>query len=194
MKYLVQILLGVLFIYFVHNKRNISFESKSNEVLVERKVNPSTDPNQVDFYIRPIGDVSDEMLVESKKVLEDFYGYNCEIRRGINLTDEMKIENTDQIINAQATIRQLNGNTKTIFLVNKKLWYINKEVRGLTDGSTIVIRAKQSILRETLIHEVGHTLGLEHCDDLGCIMAINNDEYETGKFCKKCKNKLKTYE
>ncbi|MCW1883660.1 matrixin family metalloprotease [Luteolibacter flavescens] len=47
-------------------------------------------------------------------------------------------------------------------------------------------------LRKVAIHEVGHVTGLQHCDDLGCVMqdaeaSIATVDRETGAFCEKCK-------
>jgi predicted Zn-dependent protease len=65
-------------------------------------------------------------------------------------------------------------------------------LRGYTTlyGKSIFVRSNRSFLKETIIHEIGHTLGLDHCDDLTCIMAINNDTYDSGDFCNKCKSKI----
>jgi len=40
------------------------------------------------------------------------------------------------------------------------------------------------------IHEIGHTLGLKHCDDENCVMFFSNSIIDTDRkkasFCKKC--------
>lgn len=51
-------------------------------------------------------------------------------------------------------------------------------------------------LKNVLFHEVGHNLGLSHCDNINCIMSGENGYFDNldirGKeYCKKCKQKLK---
>ena len=57
-------------------------------------------------------------------------------------------------------------------------------------GNTVIVKGGEH-LQETVIHELGHTLGLVHCDNPKCIMATHNDAEDTGQFCEKCKNQLK---
>lgn len=49
-----------------------------------------------------------------------------------------------------------------------------------------------NILRNVIIHEVGHNLGLPHCKDIKCIMSANTGDIEklnnsNNAYCKKCK-------
>lgn len=47
------------------------------------------------------------------------------------------------------------------------------------------------------IHEIGHTLGLNHCDKNKCVMRFSNNIRETDKktkqFCKECHQKIFSY-
>jgi predicted Zn-dependent protease len=87
---------------------------------------------------------------------------------------------------------EFNSSVKTLYITEKNIEENETDLRGYTTlyGNTIVVKGKKSIMKETIVHEIGHTLGLYHCDDLTCVMAINNDEYDSGDFCNNCKNKL----
>ncbi len=47
---------------------------------------------------------------------------------------------------------------------------------------------------KTIVHEIGHSLGLPHCSDPNCIMFFSNWLGDTDRkskfFCEKCKEKL----
>ena len=60
-------------------------------------------------------------------------------------------------------------------------------VRGLTKlhGSVILMKNNPHF-EKVLIHEMGHVLGLRHCENLACVMAIRNDAEGTEKFCEQC--------
>lgn len=179
----------VIFLYekFFDNLPSIQFDVNPKNSISK---NNQSKNNHVDFYIRPLGDVDYSDLTDAVKHVENFYGYKCKIKHGVEITENMKINGTDEIINANTTIDELKSYRKTIFIVDKRLWHFNEELKGFTNGRTILVQGEKKWLKETLLHEIGHTLGLKHCDNLSCIMALNNDAYETGKFCKKCQRQL----
>ncbi len=49
--------------------------------------------------------------------------------------------------------------------------------------------ARARALKEA-VHELGHTIGLDHCDDARCVMYFSNclvdTDHKTGRFCASC--------
>ncbi|MFM7234612.1 MAG: matrixin family metalloprotease [Flavobacteriales bacterium] len=74
-----------------------------------------------------------------------------------------------------------------IFITNQMIYTEDLSVRGLTKlyGNVILLKNNPRF-DNVLIHEMGHVLGLQHCDNLECVMAIYNDAEGTEKFCSKC--------
>ena len=52
-------------------------------------------------------------------------------------------------------------------------------------------------LLKEVIHEVGHSLGLPHCEDRKCVMvfssSVDDVDYKGLEFCQSCKKVIKTY-
>ncbi len=50
-------------------------------------------------------------------------------------------------------------------------------------------------VKKELLHELGHTFGLGHCQDKGCIMSFSNSVLEVDLkglgFCSKCEGVLR---
>jgi hypothetical protein len=74
-----------------------------------------------------------------------------------------------------------------IFITNQMIYTEELSVRGLTklNGNVILLKNNPRF-DKVLIHEMGHVLGLRHCENLACVMAIHNDAEGTEKFCEQC--------
>lgn len=174
-----------------------SYDSTSSEVANQedgsKKVETTKkyyNPNQT-IIIRGLGNMDNSDLEYASSLVTEFYGYNCVIMDNVTVPESIYMR--EGVIDAhEAMVEFSNINTRTIFLTPENLYVNDMELRGYTTtyGNAVVINYDKDYLRETLIHELGHTLGLLHCDDLTCIMAINNDAYDSGDFCDNCKNKL----
>ncbi len=147
----------------------------------------SQDKRQV-FYVRGLGDVSKEDLKYTSEIIENFYGYRCVIERNVSIPKGVCFEGTNTI-NASSCVSELDSDKKTLYLTYNLLNDDNNELRGYTriNGETIIVRGDKSFMKSTIIHEIGHTLGLEHCSDMTCVMASENDAYDSGDFCNNCK-------
>ena len=170
-----------------HSCKHHSFENIS-------KVDNNNFPKR-HIVVSSLGFVNQSEIDYSIKVIEDFYGYDCSIGGIETITSDMYLNGNSSIINADFTIEKLNQiekTNKTVYLVNKEMYADNINLRGyaIRNGNTILVVADRTMLKETLIHEIGHSLGLAHCDDLTCVMAVNNDEWDRGTFCNECFRKL----
>ena len=145
--------------------------------------------------VKALGNVDESDIYDVINVIEQFYGYTAYVGTPIKLTQDLFVDGSD-IVNADACLNKFFSKEKVVYVLDKRLWRNGNYLRGYaaTNGGTVFVRGEKSYLRETTIHELGHTLGLNHCNDLSCIMAINNDQYDSGTFCRKCANQISFYE
>lgn len=166
-----------------HNR----FECINHKHTIEKQHFPKED-----ITVVPLGAVDNSDIEDAMSIIVSFYGYNCILGWAETITNDMYLNGNYSILDGDVIIRKYFSQKKVVYLIDKQLVVNGEYLRGyaVTNGGTVIVRGEKSFLRETLIHEIGHTLGLKHCSDLTCIMAENNDQYDSGTFCKKCKSQI----
>lgn len=166
--------------------------------------------------LKPVGDVEDRVLlflaIQLKKV---FYGASIKISEAIPIPISSYNSERDQYVSSLildevlsyfnpetedkvlgiADVDAYSGNLNFVFgeaYVNGKaaviyLKRLRPEFYGMGPDDGLFL---QRVLKEA-VHEIGHTLGLGHCEDPKCVMHFSNSiidtDYKDYNFCEKCK-------
>lgn len=160
-----------------------------NNLTLKNNLCPKTNET-VGVSVIGIVDASD--IDDAIEIIESFYGWKCIVEYGKSITPDILYNGSNDVLDGEAIIQKYSSQNKIVYLIDKKLWGKGGYLRGIAavNGGTVVVRGEKSFMRETIIHELGHTLGLRHCSDLTCIMAVDNDEFDSGTFCDKCSRQI----
>lgn len=162
-----------------------------------------------------IGEVKKDILNVSKKAIKDVYKSKVSkvrIESVIDVPFNSYDKERDQY-DAEILIQEVEKNAvgdKNIGITSRDIFYGNRNyVFGLAylGGKGCIVSTyrlkkdtfgkevkKQKVLnrvRKEVIHELGHTLGLEHCKDERCVMSfsptVNEVDEKRENRCKRCK-------
>ena len=167
------------------------------------------------IYIQPLGEVSPEYIALVKKSIKTFYGFECIIKPEKSITKNM-LSPIRKRIDADKAILQNLSFDNYIIITEKDICHRKDQnnteygILGLGGiyGKTCIIStfrlkrkvSKQKILErleKVALHEIGHNLGLNHCENNNkCMMssakgAISQVDYEEVWFCEKCMKQIK---
>ncbi|MFN5182354.1 MAG: matrixin family metalloprotease [Bacteroidota bacterium] len=172
---------------FKISKNHVSKNIDNSEKELENKL----DNRFINLTIRALGDVDDDDLEYASQVVKDFYGYNINFESPTAITPSILTDNGD--LDMLKSCINLQNTSKTLYVTDTKIYAGEELLRGVTSGdnNTIIVRGEKRFMKETIIHEIGHSLGLDHCPDKTCVMAIDNDLEDSGDFCDICKKKVK---
>lgn len=164
--------------------------------------------------IQPLGKVSNEYIAQVKKSVKTFYGYDCKVLSPKKITNNMLSKVTKRI-DANKALRTNETNGNLLYITEKDICHFKDKNRpeygvfglGLISGKTCIVstfRLKRGVttkktlerLEKVALHEIGHNLGLNHCEnDKRCMMSaakgtIKQVDFGIVWFCGKCKEQL----
>ncbi len=166
--------------------------------------------------IQPLGDVSNEYILTVKKSIKSFYGYDCKVLLQKKITNDI-ISKVTKRIEANRVLDKYNSEIHLLVLTEKDICYFKDKNRpeygifGLggvkKNNNTCIVSTcrlklgatKQKTLKrleKVTLHEIGHNLGLYHCENnekcmmsaaRGTIKLVDNVKVW---FCEKCREQL----
>lgn len=168
-----------------------STSSQNNVKILNEKESEEVQPKPESVvHIKGLGNYNQKDVDKVAEYVNKFFGYKCIIEEGVPTNSEMYYGGNN--LDVSQCIFELNRHgVKTIYVTNENVVNKGQQIRGGTflRCNTVIVE-HTDYDESTVLHEVGHTLGLVHCDNPKCLMAINNDSENTMDFCDKCKKQL----
>ena len=147
------------------------------------------------LYVVGDNTVSGSQLLRTKQIIESYFGLNVKISERITLDTDL-IDNNGYLMGGQTLDRYDDENDK-IIITNLYCKDDNHNIGGISQGESgnILLVGKSSVninrlFEETIIHEISHNFGLDHCDNGKCIMFWMGSHLGKHDMCDDCRKKL----
>jgi hypothetical protein len=141
------------------------------------------------IQIQGMGHFNYSTILQTKKIIEEIYGQPTKIVQPIVLTSEYY---TNGGIDSDKCLSDFDDNQNKILVTNEICFSTDNDKviagQGEMYGNIVILgKVKPELIKQILIHEIGHNQGFSHCDNPNCIMypEIKNGEHKN--FCEKCK-------
>jgi archaemetzincin len=167
------------------------------------------------IYIQPLGEVKTQYTNTVKLAVENFYGFKCVIRKAIPLTKDI-LANSKKRYEASKILKKFNAKENIFLLMEKDIAWKDTAHKsdeygiiglGNRPGTVCVVSthrlkgnaSEQKVierLEKTALHEIGHNLGLSHCDKTPkCMMndekgTIQTTDKESVYLCPSCRKSI----
>ena len=164
--------------------------------------NTSTNPNTQSDYLHynpntsisiiGIDNVSIQKLRDAERVIKTYFGFKTAIKpNNLQLEAHYFINGKKKYINADKLVRSFEPDERILFLTDKDIFGSGTELSGYTLlKGKLILSSSEYEMKETIIHEIGHTYGLPHCNNPHCVMNDSSSQTKTDQFCESCKSAI----
>ena len=148
------------------------------------------------LYVFGDNTVNHSVLLNTKQIIESYFGLNVKISDE-RITLESDLFNNDGYLKSEKTLTRFDDNNDKIIITNYGCKnYENHNISGVSEGefgNTVLVTLfdiNSQRFKETVIHEISHNFGLDHCDNYNCLMYWSNSHLGKHDMCDDCRKKL----
>jgi predicted Zn-dependent protease len=172
--------------------KNGQFEMKS----IYNTLSFNTIKKSDTLYVVGDNTVSYSKLLKTKQIIESYFGLKVKISERITLDSDLF--NNGYLIGDKVMDRFDDENDKIIITEHKCIHSDNSLLAGVSEGKfgNILLVGFEGTLNsnrlfeETVIHELSHNFGIEHCQNPNCLMFWMGSHLGKHDMCDDCKEKL----
>jgi hypothetical protein len=165
------------------------YQNKDYSYIYKDAIASMGDTTSQVVYISGLGDYDQSDLEVASKAITEMYGIECQIIDPTATTGDLYT--SEGKLDAMTCSNSLNTVNKTVYVTNEYVISHDRIVCGSStfNGNFIIVSDNFNDVKNTTIHEMAHTFGLDHCDNQ-CILGHIELGDPNGKFCNDCKKQL----
>ena len=136
-------------------------------------------------------------LINTKQIIESYFGLNVKISDDRIVFDSDLFDNKGYLMGSK-TLKRYDDENDKIIITNLNCKNDNRDLAGVCQGEfgNILLVSNSStfnkshLFEETIIHELSHNFGLDHCDNQNCLMFYMGSHLGKHNMCNACRKEL----